>query len=171
RDGLQRRGISRECNRPVGEIEPVRQRRPYRRMLDECRGDSDMIVLHDRSRRRHFLHHRWHERLDLQILHPEIDRRLVGSDETPAHLCERRRPERLHRRRQALDPPDQEEWTVLDVVVGMMMMKIERTAVNGIPLRANWFVTPSPQSSTYALSLLSMMCDVMYRERFGTLGF
>src|SRR5215471_11294229 len=50
-------------------------------------------------------------------------------------------------------------------------MKIERTAVNGIPARANWFVTPSPQSNTYALSLLSMTCDVMYRERFGTLGF
>src|SRR5215470_2554099 len=50
-------------------------------------------------------------------------------------------------------------------------MKIERTAEKGIPVRANWFVTPSPQSSTYALSLLSMMCDVMYRERFGTLGF
>src|SRR5579872_4655422 len=50
-------------------------------------------------------------------------------------------------------------------------MKIERTAVNGIPVRANWFVTPSPQSSTYARSLLSMMCDVMYRDRFGTVGF
>src|SRR5262249_766469 len=50
-------------------------------------------------------------------------------------------------------------------------MKIERTAEKGIPVRANWFVTPSPQSSTYALSLLSMTCDVMYRERFGPLGF
>src|SRR5262249_23979603 len=50
-------------------------------------------------------------------------------------------------------------------------MRIERTAVNGIPVRANWFVTPSPQSSTYALPLLSMTCDVMCRVRFGTLGF
>src|SRR5262245_6933819 len=50
-------------------------------------------------------------------------------------------------------------------------MKIERTAANGIPVRANWFVTPRPQSTTYALSLLSMTCDVMYRLRLGPLGF
>src|SRR5215468_10683963 len=49
-------------------------------------------------------------------------------------------------------------------------MKIERTVVNDKPVRANWFVTPSPQSSTYAEALLTITCDVLCRVRPGTIG-
>src|SRR5215467_14077977 len=49
-------------------------------------------------------------------------------------------------------------------------MKIVRIAVNGRPVRANWFVTPSPQSSTYAAALLTITCEVMCRVRPGTVG-
>jgi len=50
-------------------------------------------------------------------------------------------------------------------------MKIERTAVNGMPVRASWFVTPSPQSSTYAEALLTITCEVMCLVRPGMVGF
>src|SRR5579871_3421376 len=44
-------------------------------------------------------------------------------------------------------------------------MKTEWTAPKAMPVRANWLVTPSPQSSTQAAPLLSITCEVMRRIR------
>src|SRR5215472_17799751 len=49
-------------------------------------------------------------------------------------------------------------------------MKIERTVVKEMPVRANWFVTPSPQSTTYAEALLTITCAVLCRVRPGIVG-
>src|SRR5215475_4339174 len=47
-------------------------------------------------------------------------------------------------------------------------MNIDLSALKGMPVRAYWLVTPMPQSSTYAVSLLSITCEVISRERPGT---
>src|SRR5579885_784126 len=95
-------------------------------MLNDTGGNPDIFILRDRSRRRHLFHLGRHERLDLQILDPEINRGLVSTQQSVRHLPERRRTERAHRVRQALHPADEQERTILDIVIGVMMRDEDR---------------------------------------------
>jgi hypothetical protein len=88
------------------EVEAEAERRLHRRMLDDDRGDLDVVILRHRSGRRHFLHVDGNQWLHFEILGPEIDRRLVGTHEILGHLFERRRPEGAHVKMHAIDPAD-----------------------------------------------------------------
>lgn len=47
--GFHRDGVAGEGDGAVGEVEAVAEGRVHGRMLDECRGDADVFVLHDGS--------------------------------------------------------------------------------------------------------------------------
>lgn len=117
----------------------------------------DVLVLHNYARFRDFLNVGRDERPHLQILRPEIDGRFISTQKILCHLLERRWTECAHRAGQALHPPEEKEGHIQCYGRGDdAVMKIERTAVNGMPVMANWFVTPSPQSSTYAVELFTI---------------
>src|SRR5215467_4823822 len=95
-----------ECDRAVLEVETVAQRWLHRRMLNDDRGDLDVVILRNQSGHRYFLHLDRDQRLHFEILGPEIDRRLVGTHEILGHLLERRWAECTHVKMHAIDPAD-----------------------------------------------------------------
>ncbi len=114
----------------------------------DCR-DLDVVVLHHRSGGGDFLHLDLGERLHVEVLGPEIDRLLVGAHEIVGHLLQRRRAESVHAVLQALDPGDDQQRPVFDVVVGVVVRDENRFE------RVEWnagarviVVTPMPQSTT-----------------------
>ena len=62
----------------------------------------------------------------MEVLGPEVDRLLIGAHEVVGHLPERRRPESMHVKRQALDPADDQQRAIFNVVIGMMMRDEDR---------------------------------------------
>src|SRR5690242_12492702 len=95
-------------------------------MLNDGSGNFDVLILHDGSRNRDLLYFGRHERLHLQILDPEINRRLVGTQKIVGHLLEWRRTERTHPVGHALHPANEEERAIFGVVVGVMMRDEDR---------------------------------------------
>jgi hypothetical protein len=58
---------------------------------------------------------------NVEVLGPEIDRLLVGAHEVVGHLPERRRAEGADVERQPLNPADDQQRSIFDVVVGVVM--------------------------------------------------
>lgn len=107
-------------------------------MLNDNRGHLDVVVLHDRTRAGHLLYVDRHQRLHMKVLGPEIDGLLVSAHEVVGHLLERRRAEGADVERHPLNPSDDQQRTVFDIVVGMVMgdedrlKRLERDAGAGI---------------------------------------
>jgi hypothetical protein len=84
-------------------------------------GCSTTIALHHRTGRGNFLHLDLGEPRHVEVLSPEVDRLLVGAHEIVGHLLQRRRAESVHAVLQALDPGDDQQRPVFDVVVGVVV--------------------------------------------------
>ena len=68
------------------KIEAIGEGRPDRGVLDQCGRDFDIIIPHYRAGRCHFCDLNRFERLQLEILRPEVDRGLGKMKKIGSHL-------------------------------------------------------------------------------------
>ncbi len=129
------------------EVEAIGERRLDRRMADNRGRHLDVVVLRDGAGRGHVLRVDGEERRQGRVvLGPEVDRRPIGPQEILGHLPERRRPEGPHRERHALQPADDQQRSVLDIVVRVMVGDEDRAKRAEVDARASELVG-HPQSA------------------------
>ena len=117
-----RRGVARDHDRPIAGVEAIAERRHDRRMIDQRRGDLDVLVLQDDAALAQLVGvDQRRERHPAFVGDARVDVGRVHLEEQARHLLERRRTPGVDRRAQPGRPRQPDQVAVVRVVVGVMV--------------------------------------------------